>query len=200
MTLTELQDYYADLLVVQYRRKNKARATVKLVANLALCDGLMLVEPTCFDLDTALGNQLTILGRIVGVPRSVLGLDLAHTFWAFRRYADSSGGVDFLRYADTPDPQNLFIRYQTNATYQMNDFEMRALIKMKIIFNNTFESYKNIIEAFWEVFGTDIEVIDNKDMTVTYNVSATYTNVILVAEFLNIMPRPMGVEAIVNLV
>lgn len=200
MTLTELQNYYASLLIIQYRRQPKAIGTIQMIANLSLCDGLMLVEPSCFDLDTALGEQLTILGRIVGVPRNIVGLDLAHIFWAFRRYADATGGVDFLRYADTPDPNNLFSRYQSNATYTLSDFEMQSLIKLKIIFNNTFESYKYVIEAFWNIFGNEIQVIDNKDMTVTYNVDNKYANVFIVAQFLNVVPRPMGVEAIINLV
>ncbi|RTL04646.1 DUF2612 domain-containing protein [Candidatus Dependentiae bacterium] len=198
-TLTELQDYYADTLIIQYRDKDNARNTIKMIANLSLCDGLMLTEPTCFDLDTAIGAQLTILGKIVGVPRNVLGLDLSHTFWAFRRYADVSGGVDFLRYTETPDPLYLFSRYQTEAFYTLSDFELRTLIKIKIISNNTYESYKDVLEALWNIFGANIQLVDNKDMTITYNAVSAYSVVMTVAEYLDILPRPMGVGVNVNI-
>ncbi len=200
MTLAELQTYYADRLIIQYRLKTRARGTIEMIANLALCDGLMLVEPGCFDLDTAIGAQLTVLGRIVGVPRNVIGLDLAHEFFQYTTYAGTPAGLGFLRYADPTNPNNIFKRYYSDAAYTLSDFEMRTLIRIKIIFNTNYESYKNIIEAFWNLFGADIEVVDNKDMTVEYNVSSIYETIFTVAEFLDIVPRPMGVDAIINIV
>jgi hypothetical protein len=200
MTLTELQDYYAKQLIAQYRGKPKASDTIRMIANLSLCDGLIQEEIECFDLDTAIGEQLTILGRIVGVPRNVIGLDLAHTAWAYRRYNSPYGGQNFLRYADTPDPTFIFSRYQSNATYTLSDFELRTLIKIKIIYNNVYESYKDMVDAFWAIFGSAISIVDNKDMTVSYTATSGYATVMTVAEFLNIIPRPMGVAADVTIV
>ncbi len=198
MTLTELQDYYANQLIAQYRGLNKASNTMRLVANMSLCDGLMLVEPTCFDLDTAIGAQLTILGNIVGAPRNVIGLDLVHTFFQFTRYAGSPAGVGFGRYNSNPYPTSIFKRYHSGETYTLTDFEMRYLIKLKIIYNNTWTSTKYLIEALWNLFGSAVSVVDNQDMTIIYNVLPPYTNIFIVAQFLDILPRPMAVGATVN--
>ena len=86
MTVDEILAQYAGLLIVQYKNKPKASMTVKLLVNQSLCDGLPLTEQTCFDLETAIGAQLNILGKIVGVPRTVYGLDLAHYYFIFTRY------------------------------------------------------------------------------------------------------------------
>lgn len=184
---------YSDLLIVQYRTKDKAVQTVQLFVNQALCDGLPQELQHCFDLDTAVGAQLTILGRIVGVPRNILGLDLEHTFFSFTDYVGEPASVGFGSYTDSPYSDDLFLSYYTNTIYTLTDFEMRYLIKLKIIFNTVFSSTKDIVERLFEVFGEAVSFVDNQDMTLTYHVLAPYQNVFTAAEFLNILPRPMGV-------
>ena len=160
MTLLEILQYYADLLIVQYRSKPKAADTIKAVVNNSACDGLVQVEQTCFDLDTAIGEQLDILGRIVGVPRNVYGLDLGHTFFSFTRYLTSIASVGFGRYNAQPDANN-FYRYNNFATYTLTDFEMRALIRLKIIYNTKYSSFKYLKEALYDVFGDDIDIAES---------------------------------------
>jgi hypothetical protein len=160
MTLDEILDYYSDLLIIQYRIKPKAKATVRLIVNQTVCDGLMQVEQNCFDLDTAIGNQLTILGKIVGVPRDVYGLDLAHIFFSFTRYATSIASIGFGRYNSQPD-LDVFYRYRSFAIYTLTDFELRSLIYLKIIFNSKYSSFKNIKEALYAKFGNDIDIAES---------------------------------------
>ncbi len=198
--LDTLLDYYAKLLIIQYRTLPKAEATIKCLVDNSMCDGLPLQLKACFDLDTAVGSQLTILGIIVGVPRNVYGLDLEHTFFQFTRYSGSPTGVGFGLYSDSPYPISLFRRYQNNATYTLTDFELRSLIRLKIIYNNTFSSLKNIVDGLWDIFGSEVQVVDNRNMTITFNVDSVYTNAMLAAEYLGILPKPMGVSATVNLV
>ncbi len=166
MTLEELQEYYADLLIVQYKPKSKAYSTIKLVANQSLCDGLFLEFDVAFNLDTAVGAQLTILGKIVGVPRNVLGLDLNSTFFNFTRYAGTPASVGFNRYATPVDPDYI-ARWLSNASYVLNDFELNALIRLKIIFNNTFSSFSQLKIALYEVFSGNIDIVA-PDMGMTY--------------------------------
>jgi hypothetical protein len=191
--------YYANLLIKQYYVKPKANDTIKNFVSCMIGDGLPFELLPSFDLETAEGAQLDILGRIVGVLRNVYGLDLAHTFFSFSTYPTSPASVGFARYA-TPDTGNfpLFARYTDNAKYTMTDTEFRILIKLKIFLNNSFASLKAIVGKMWELFGDQLQVVDNLDMTITYNLSAGITNALKAAVFLGYLPRPMAVEAIVN--
>jgi hypothetical protein len=160
MELHEILEYYSGLLIVQYRGKEKAINTTRVFANQSVCDGIMEAEKICFDLDTALGAQLTVLGKIIGVERNVYGLDLGHVFFNFTRYLGSPASYGFGRYNVQPDAY-LFYRYNNYAIYTLTDFEMRALIYLKIIFNNKYSSFKRIKEALWAKFRDQIDIAES---------------------------------------
>lgn len=158
MDIEAIKSYYEALLIFQYRTKAKAKEHIRLLAGLPACDGMLEQEMTCFDLATASGEQLEFLGRIVGVEREVYGLDLEHSFFSFTRYADTPDSVGFGRYTDDPYSTDLLLRYNNWAVYTLTDFEMRALIKLKIIFNNAYSSLKYLKEALYTAFAGDIDV------------------------------------------
>ena len=197
-TLQELKDYYAQQLIMQYRTQPRATATIQGLVQESWLDGLPQAESICFDLDTAVGEQLNILGRIVGVNRNVYGLDLSHIFFELTDYANSIAGIDMQRYADAADGPEIMLRYRSDAIYTLNEFEMRTLIYLKIIFNMCPRTTKALVEALYALFGTSVVATDNLDMTMSLSVADPYTNVFLVAEYLNIIPKPMGVEAILS--
>lgn len=199
--------YYSGLLIVQYQTKEKAKQTVELLANQGYVGGFVSEESACFDLETAEGAQLDVLGRIVGVPRNIYELDLSSLYMNLENYVDTPD-PDFTigmgRYTDSPyDPDGfLFFRYNfSNAnTYTLLDFEMRILIKLKIILNNSYSSFKQIKELIFQYFEGVIDVVDNQDMTLTYNVNSSFTKVAEAAVSLKLLPKPMGVGLIVNYV
>ena len=194
----DLQAYYSGLLITQYRQKTKAIDTIKALVNCALCDDLPLALQRCFDLETAAGAQLDIIGRIVGVNREVYGLDLAHTFFELTTYSGTPVGIDLAGYADSPVTTDIMLRYNGQATYNMTDFEYRAVIKLKIVYNFTYASLKDIIEALWVFFGTNISLSESALMEFTFTaVNTVYKTPLLVAKYLNILPRPMAVNAVV---
>lgn len=194
-----LLNTYASYLIAQYRTNQTMIDTVKCLANCALCDGLPQQLQECFDLETAVGAQLTIIGIIVGVPRNIFGLDLVHTFFSFTDYDGEPASIGFGSYTDSPYSSDLFLSYFDGATYTLTDFEMRYLIKLKIIYNNVFSSTEEIVSSLWELFGYSVTFVDNKDMTVDYFVVNPYQNVFIAAEFLDILPTPMGVGSNVTL-
>ena len=199
MTLNDIQKYYSGLLTAQYRLKPKAVATIEAMVKEFSCDDLVRIESVCFDLDSAIGAQLNVIGKIVGVPRNIYGLDLTHTFWSFRRYSSGSGGVAFLRYTDVPNPTNVFSRYLSTGTYGMTDFEMRSLIKLKILFNTAPFTMKAIKNGLYAIFQGAIDITDGKNSTITITVSNPYHNVMAVASFIgNVIPKPMGVAVTVT--
>lgn len=198
----DILQFYADLLIVQYKDNPKASAMIKLLVNQATCDGLAQDEAEAFNLETAIGAQLDILGRIVGVPRNVQGLVIGRDFYNFTTYA-SGASNGFASYADAVYPTEIYwlrIIDVSSASYAMTDSEMRTIIKLKIELNTKNSSTKDINDILWEFFGDDVEFIDNKDMSITYNISTDIQQVMEIAVFLGYLPKPMGVEQIVNYV
>ena len=63
--------YYSNLLIMQYHNKPKAKATIEATVGL-LPDGLIMDVINGFDIETAVGKQLDILGEYVGVDRYYL--------------------------------------------------------------------------------------------------------------------------------
>ena len=189
----ETISYYQNLLITQYRILPKATATIALFANEALCNGLPQVLETAFNLDVAIGNQLTIVGNIVGVPRWAYGLDLNHTFFSFIRYNDTTSRPGFGRYNENPYPTAIWLRYLSTGDTQLTDFELLACIYIKIIQNNSYTSLGDVAQALWTVFGNNLEVQDNLNMTITYFASAQYYSILKISQYLGILPRPMGV-------
>jgi hypothetical protein len=70
MTKTELIEYYVNLLIMQYKGKPKAEATVRLMVDLCLMDMLIFSVADAFDLYESTGYQLDVIGKYQGVSRT----------------------------------------------------------------------------------------------------------------------------------
>lgn len=75
MTKAELISYYADLIILQYKGKPRARAHVELLCDMVTIDLLPLDIKGAFDLDSAVGVQLDSIGKYMGASRSGYGFD-----------------------------------------------------------------------------------------------------------------------------
>lgn len=73
MTINEFLDYYANLLIIQYRGDTKADATIRVLTRIAagLIFNVALEIPNKYNIDTATGAQLDLLGTIIGIPRDL---------------------------------------------------------------------------------------------------------------------------------
>lgn len=69
MTTDQIAEYYADLLIIQYRGQPKAHAMMKAWVTPVIMDQLPTQIQNAFNLNTAVGVQLDILGKYVGVSR-----------------------------------------------------------------------------------------------------------------------------------
>jgi len=192
-------DYYADLLIIQYRSKTRARKTVRLAADQSLCGGFIYDEKECFDIDTAVGAQLDILGRIVGVPRVIYTFNLGNTFFNFTNYFETPDIIaGFGNYEDDPyNPEgNLTYTYGmfNNISVTLTDAQMRDLIKMRIELNTSVSSFKFIKDFIYEWLNSDVQVVDNQDMTLTYTIAASFSTLARAAFYLKMLPVPAGVK------
>lgn len=75
MTTQQIINYYADLLVLQYKGKPKAYATVQALVALVIADQLPMSVQEAYTLGTAVGVQLDIIGKYAGVTRNGYALD-----------------------------------------------------------------------------------------------------------------------------
>jgi hypothetical protein len=75
MTTSELINYYANLLILQYIGKPKAYATIQAIVGPVIMNQLPLAVQNAFNMDgTAVGVQLDVLGKYAGVTRNGYGL------------------------------------------------------------------------------------------------------------------------------
>ncbi len=88
MTLAELTTYYGQLLAYQYRAKPNASRQIQLWSKQAVADFVAGQLLTCFDIDTAVGAQLDVLGKYVGVPRNI-GLVISKPFFSLWTYGST---------------------------------------------------------------------------------------------------------------
>ena len=70
-TSQEFQNYYADLLILQYKTQPRARATIQALIKELYGSGSLLDLVNGFNLDTAEGKQLDTLGKYIGLGRQV---------------------------------------------------------------------------------------------------------------------------------
>lgn len=192
--LDEIKEQYADLLVMQYKSSERARSTIKLLIGSLLCDGMPFQLFDCFDLETAGGEQLTIIGKIVGVPRGIFSADISRNNFAYASYDGTDPMKGYGRYNNTPVPGNPRHRYNQVVYYVLSDEELRFLIKLKIIRNSQLATFKAIEEAIYEFFNGVVRLASDEDFTLAYEAPSQYENILTLANALDILPRPMGMQ------
>jgi hypothetical protein len=205
MTTDELIAYYSNLLILQYHDKPNAKAHVEAIARECIADQLISQVLNGFSIDTAIGKQLDIIGKYVGVPRVVNGFPFGRDYFGMPSYDDPSPGTYFGFYVYGDSPLTTFWAYygDENNQYKMNDDEMRYIIKLKIAVNKSIHSLSEIddtIEEFFEVSGTPVvAVVDNLDMTINYDFTPGAAEIKhKLAVYLNLMPHPAGVEPVIT--
>ena len=67
--LTDIENYYKNLLIIQYHDKAKAQAVIANWVDCMVADGLLLDLPEAYNIDTAIGAQLDAIGKIVNLKR-----------------------------------------------------------------------------------------------------------------------------------
>lgn len=192
-------DYYKNLLIIQYNQKTKAQQTIALMVSEMLANGVMFDVMEGYDLETAVGTQLDILGKYIGVDR----------FYEYQELFDYFGLVEYDE--DDPDAERKY-GFSTYATFDddalngtitydsiltqtnsLNDDDYRILLKLKIIQNNINHSYKEINDGVFEIFGDTVRPSSTGDMHMYYFIANQFSAVVLATLNKNLLPRPMGV-------
>jgi len=190
---------YANLLIKQYWEKPKAYAEIEMKASSWRRTFEWLDSFTDeFDLDTATGARLDIIGRIVGIRRTVPFV-VPKIAFGFDENPNARGFDDkFSPLADRAPFQDKFERAYTSL--QLDDTAYRFFIRARIA-KNVGGPYLADDQglAIQEVVGTLFDglayVLDKKDMTLTLYVSPQYNldNLRAILK-LDLLPKPQGVR------
>lgn len=165
-TVSEYAKYLANLLIIQYNSKPKAKATIESIGAMFPVDLLLSVRDG-FNIDTATGTSLDILAKYIGASRGYTNSD--------------------------------------NNSALLTDEEFRILLKLKIIVNNGSATLYGLETNLYNLFGTGIRVVEDKDaggnqiMSLTYYIRSDWENVGLAAVQQDILPHPTGVGYSYNL-
>lgn len=196
--MQEIIDYYTNLLIIQYQDKPKAKAIVELFIKELLCDNVMLDLQNGFTIDDAVGKQLDILGKYIGLDRFYKGqsFDFANGFFGFTDYDGSDSGQEgFTTYADYETKAGQFLNNNQIASnnQSLGDDDFRFLLKLKIICNNMNYSQFSIDKLLTDKFGTDLILSTLNDFKITYFASEVIYGIINVMLQKKLLPKPMGV-------
>lgn len=200
--LKELENYYANLLIVQYNGKPKAMATVKVLARLIWINIILLQIRDAFDWQTALGVQLDIVGKWVGIDRYYKGqLFDFHPWFSLIRWKSEPDNLQggFSRYNNFGTLKGGFLRYKDILPTQnrLPDEQFRTLIGLKIIKNNIEFTCKNIDNAIWNYFKGEVYTTW-KPMEVTYHYPNSLNVILEVALDKNVLLAPTGVRIVLK--
>jgi hypothetical protein len=190
---------YVNLLIKQYWEKPKANAEIAFKAGVwrKTFEWIDSFSEE-FDLDNATGDRLDIVGRIVGISRTIPFI-VPKIAFGFDENTSARGFDDkFSPLADRAPFQDKFERAYTSL--QLNDVAYRYFIRAKIS-KNVSGPYLaddhglSIQSAISALFDGLAYVIDKKDMTLTLYVSPQYNLDNLRAILrLDLLPKPQGVR------
>jgi hypothetical protein len=192
---TQLIEYYKGLLLAQYLDKPKAQATIGALVSCATCDLIARDIEAAYDIDTAVGAQLDVIGEYLGFSRRVLSQPERDYY----RWVDATAPVTctgFTDYAGGVNTTSVFYKYSfaRSSFSDLEDEEYRALLKLKVVLNNSDHSLYSIATLLYSIFGLDVVCYDNQDMTLSYFFTPNGQKLGLVALQQNMLPKPMGVR------
>lgn len=182
---------YEDLLIIQYADKPRASATVALIVNqYKKAFDLLESFEGAFDLDSAVGAQLDIIGKIVGISRNIEDV-IPKIFFGFDGNVNARGfglapfyTTDQAQYTDT----------------QLSDSDYRFFIRIKIAKNHvkatmSDDNGSNLNAVILSMFEGYAYMVDNKDMTVTIYIENSPKSYLLpYAITLDLIPLPQAVD------
>ena len=190
--------YYLGRLIYQYQQPN-ANDTVSILVKQILADGLPWALQDAFDLNTAVGPQLDILGKYIGVSR-LIGDPTPLPFFGFVRYSGVGGNTNgFNSYATNGNAGvGVFYRYGYNAANvtALSDTAYRFMILFKIGLNYCDQTLASVQNLLKRLTNGNVLVTDHANMTITYQIGPGIP--VSPSVLTPYLPKPMGVGITVN--
>lgn len=201
MSNADLVDYYLDLLILQYRGKPNAMAIMRVFLEAMVFFETIIAVENGYDINTAVGAQQDLLGKILGIDRVITGTAFDRTYFGLMRYGENPATSQFGRFARYGTPlDNQFLRYGEirESRFSLNDVEFRNALVFKAAQNVSSHSVAEIDNLLFDFYGNDVVMDDNFDMTMTFSFPASEQRLALILQSENLLPRPAGVEALLT--
>lgn len=198
--LNQIRKRYTDLLIKQYREKPNAKAHIEMLVDLFLQDGAIFKMLDTFDIEKATGWQLDAIGERVGIDRKYRGLALKNRVF----FAYGVGAVlptsQFKGYGVGAEVGEILSEDSVlSREFNLSDNDFRKLIKFKTIVNASDHTEYSIEKAVLETFNGEIKVRSDF-MKIIYDVTEEASNVVNIALIKNVLPKPLNVELIINII
>ena len=176
-----------DRIYAQYRDKPKAVAWYAIARQLGgSIEAAAQAVRKSYDIDTAVGEQLNVIGRIVVAPRSFIGSTPMNP-----GLFDLTDGDEF------GDDDAMFSALTIDQDGQLSDELYRLVIKAKIVKNNGDATIENILDGmnFLLPKAQVLRVTDGEDMSFSIEFYGEITNLERFA-LLNagLVPKPQAVK------
>ena len=170
--MNDLIKYFTNLLILQYKNKPRAKATIQALTTNTYSDTQGKIFPIevqdSYNLDTAVGSQLDVIGKYIGCERT-LPIIIDNNF-KYAEYDDSINPPE--GYAEYTDNKTTYpyaeYRYSSYNYYSMDDKPYRKVLKMASYLKGKSLSLGNIDEALKYAFNGDIYVVE-KDKEIEYH-------------------------------
>jgi len=202
--MEELIKHYVDLLIIQYRTKMKAMATIEAFVKVVFADDsneiLLNKIQNAYDLDTASLSQLNVLAKYIGYDDY---LDIINT--NYFKLSDTEGEDVTPGLSDT---EGQYVGYPllnySGYTYTKVSLSglttvdfFRKVLKFLAEMKNEILSVGNLDRVLYKIFGEDISVEEGvKSITYIYSEAILELfngNVSTIETFIKkYFPKPMG--------
>lgn len=204
MNKAQMAEYYSYLLERQYWEKPKAKAEIEAISAEVFKSANLLKDiDESFDLANADSGQLSIIGRIVGVTRTV-PLVIAKKYFGFDINPDAFSFAD--KFDDSRTSATMRDKFSPAYTsQQLGDRDFLFFIRAKIAYNSVKatmldEDRLSIQDVIQQLFEGYAYIIDNQDMTLTLYVSPYFdSDRLTLIERLDILPKPQGVRCLIEI-
>lgn len=200
MDIQSLIDYYTNLLIIQYNGKPKARAIISLFVEQVLSDGIIFDIQNGFNILTAVGVQLDMLGKLVGVDRTYIGQSFASdTYFSFCSYFEDPdpaqvGLSTYATFDETPGKTLNYSEILTPAQL-LSDDEYRVILQLKIIQNTSNHSHGSLDASLYSLFNGGVYFTESiYPLSISYYATSDYFAIANVALQKGILPRPAGIR------
>jgi hypothetical protein len=173
-------------IINEYRGKPRMDKWLTLLPDIADAHLEKPLDQVCnsYDVDTVTGEQLDVIGRIVGMPRPILR-GAAYDVFGY------DGNDSYTNYSVAP-----YIGDGAMLDAPLNNDLYRKLIKAKIARNISDGTSDSIIQLVEMIIGIQVTaLVDNGDMSFDIGIASGLDNT---TEYLlnnfDIIPRPQGVR------
>jgi len=192
---------YKKLLIIQYANKPKANKHIEaIISKFSEIYDLLNSFDRAFDVDLAIGKQLDIIGKIVGVSR-IVPFSVPKKYFGFRDNPSAYPMGD--KFDDGVVSHTFKDKFEIPyATSELDDTDYRFFIKAKITKNyakatmidsNHF-SVQNAVDYLFDGLAY---VTDMRNMVMGVYMDKTFTyNMIQYIKQLDLVPRPQGVGSV----